>query len=287
MDITATEYACNYHSFNIRTNYLDWKYHFVCSDVHLDNPKCQRDKLKEDLDMAMSLGATISITGDLLDLMQGKHDRRSNKSALRKDFVEGGTYIDSVIEDAVDFLSPYAKNILLISKGNHETSVQSHIEVDVLKYLIRELNKKNGTKIQMGEYRGYFSIVYQMTDSGHRNPIHFGYTHGNFGGNITKGSLSVLRNAAIMPDCDIMLSGHTHDSWHIPHRMYSRDNQKKSIELRTQHHVRTGTYKEEFQDGRGWAVEKIAFPKIIGGCLCKFKINKGGAKKMRFELTSD
>lgn len=286
MDKVAQEYAPNYHRFVIKSNMTDWKYHFVCSDIHLDNPKCKRKKLKEDLDMAKALGATISITGDLLDLMQGKHDRRADKGALRKDFVEGGSYIDNVIKDAVAFLSPYAENIVLISKGNHETSVQQHIEVDVLKYLIRELNKANNTKIQMGEYRGYFTLCYQLGKTGNRHNVNFGYSHGNWGGNITKGALSVIRDASIMPDCDIMLSGHTHDTFVIPHKRYSIKS-GNSVNLTTQYHVKTATYKDEFSAGHGFAVEKIAFPKPIGGCLCKFKIGRNGEIKMRFELTVD
>lgn len=286
MILESISYSKNYHRFRRKANESGWFYHFVASDVHLDNPKCKRKKLKADLDLALEKDATISITGDLLDLMQGKFDRRASKSALRKQFVEGGTYFDNVIEDACEFLEPYVNNILLISDGNHETSVKDKIEVDILQYLIRELNKRNGTQIQHGGYRGYFVIEY-FTSGTTKMPIKFGYTHGNFGGNVTKGSLSVLRNASIMPDCDIMLSGHTHDSWHIPHKRYSLSNQKEKIELTTQHHVRTGTYKEEFEGGQGWAVEKVSFPKPIGGCMCKFKFKRGEKPTMRFELTVD
>jgi hypothetical protein len=35
------------------------------------------------------------------------------------------------------------------------------------------------------------------------------------------------------------------------------------------YHVQTGTYKEEFEGGNGWAVERIVMPKSLGGVWLK------------------
>ena len=55
----------------------------LTSDWHWDNPKCDRKTLKRHLDQAKERNAKIIITGDLFCAMQGKYDKRSNKSSLR------------------------------------------------------------------------------------------------------------------------------------------------------------------------------------------------------------
>ena len=47
-------------------------------------------------------------------------------------------------------------------------------------------------------------------------------------------------------------------------------------------HVKTGTYKEEFAEGKGWAVERIAVPKYLGGCFVRVNFNKN--KELTFDL---
>ena len=51
----------------------------LLSDIHWDNPKCNRKLLKRHLDEAKEGGHPILINGDLLDLMGGKKDRRAIK----------------------------------------------------------------------------------------------------------------------------------------------------------------------------------------------------------------
>lgn len=279
------QYQENYHRFTIPTKLSERRTLFVGSDIHLDNLKCNRKKLKDDLEEAKEQNALIFLNGDILCLMQGKYDPRSKKSALRPEYVGSGNYLDNVLDDATKFLLPYAENILLMGKGNHETSVSNRIELDILGLLVSRINDKAKTNIQLGAYRGYFTL--NFIESGRHHPITIGYSHGNFGGNITKSSLSVSRNASIMPDCDIMLTGHTHDSFHIPHAIYSRETQSKRVRVKNQHHIKTGTYKEEFDGGQGWAVEKIAFPKVIGGAFVQFKIRKEGRPKIRVSLTAE
>jgi UDP-2,3-diacylglucosamine pyrophosphatase LpxH len=48
----------------------------MISDVHFDNPKCDRKLLKKHLDEAKRRNAKVLINGDLFDLMQGKNDKR-------------------------------------------------------------------------------------------------------------------------------------------------------------------------------------------------------------------
>ena len=49
-----------------------------------------------------------------------------------------------------------------------------------------------------------------------------------------------------------------------PHPCY-RLTQSGRQRIAQRWHVQTGTYKEEFQEGAGWAVERIVMPKSLGG----------------------
>lgn len=280
--IKAKKYQGNYHHFDIPCESKDEKYLFVCSDVHFDNPKCDRDLFFKHMDRALERDAMIVITGDLFCLMQGKYDPRKNKSAIRPEHNKDN-YLDLVINDTADKFVKYAKNILLISRGNHESGVSQRAETDIMERFVERLNLIAGSNVQVGNYRGYYTLGFHYQNGSSKRPISVGYSHGNWGGVITKGTLSVVRNAAIMPDCDIMFTGHTHDSWVVTQPRYKRNEHSRRVEIKNQWHVKTGTYKEEFGKGKGWAVEKIAMPKHLGGCFVKFDFNKH--KDTEFEIT--
>jgi len=61
-------------------------------DLHLDNPKADRGAVKILLDEAVSEDAAIVLLGDTFDVMQGRNDRRSEKAALREQYV-GRTHL--------------------------------------------------------------------------------------------------------------------------------------------------------------------------------------------------
>jgi hypothetical protein len=91
----------------------------LLSDLHWDNPKCERGLLTRHLKQAQERGAKVIINGDFFCMMQGKYDpRRSKKDILPEH--NKANYIDAVIEDAVKWWTPYADMILLIGYGNHE-----------------------------------------------------------------------------------------------------------------------------------------------------------------------
>jgi len=72
----------NTHEFKDYQVYGKERWMLFISDVHLDSVHCDRDKLKQHLDLALKRNAPVFIFGDLLDLMQGKYDPRSNKGDL-------------------------------------------------------------------------------------------------------------------------------------------------------------------------------------------------------------
>ena len=279
------QYQPNYHHFFLEVESKEKVTLFTTSDWHFDNPKCNRKLLFKHLDEAKEKNALIVVTGDLFCLMQGKYDPRRSKSAIRSEH-NGDNYLDLVINDTAEKLRPYAKNIILISKGNHETSVSKRSETDITGRLVEKLNNLEGTNIQVGAYTGYYTLNFQYKKHGCRKALNIGYSHGNWGGVMTKGTLSVVRYAAIMPDCDIMFSGHTHDGWIMPQPRLTRSFSKKKVEVTKQWHIKTGTYKEEFDKGKGWAVERIAMPKYLGSCFTEINYSKNRDLDYRFQLTN-
>lgn len=78
----------------------------LLSDVHWDNPHCDRRKFKQALDKAKERGAKVAIFGDFFCAMQGKYDKRSSKIAIRPEH-QTGNYLDSLVDTAAERLPPH------------------------------------------------------------------------------------------------------------------------------------------------------------------------------------
>lgn len=253
---STIEVRCEYSADNNVFNFL------LTSDVHFDNPKCVRSKYFKDLDRAREVGAKIFCFGDLMCLMQGRYDGRATKSDIRDEH-KGSNYLDLVINDTADQHRKYADLFIAFTDGNHETSITKHCETDPLERFVERLNTLEGTDIHRGRYQGF--IIFKFQQNGARvRTITLFYHHGKFGGIVTKGTLGVLRQAAVVPDADIIVNGHTHDRWYMEQPRYKL-NQSGEAKVEPQYHIKTGCYKEEFEDMKGFAVEKIVLPKSIGG----------------------
>ena len=84
----------------IRFSYL------LLSDVHWDNPHCDRALLKKHLDMAKVRGAGIMVFGDFFCAMQGKYDPRGAKGNIRPEH-DVPNYLDALVDSAAEYLLPY------------------------------------------------------------------------------------------------------------------------------------------------------------------------------------
>lgn len=252
------------------------------SDIHLDSKKCDRKLFKSHLDYAKEKGAGVLIFGDLMDLMQGKNDRRGSKQSLRKEYLLA-PYFDSVIQDTTEFLLPYADVIKLITYGNHETAIIRHNETDALNSLIFNLNvkkKDSDSRIFKGAYNGYVRIKSQYTsESGSRTQRYIKYHHGA-GGNapVTGGAISQSRAAGMWPDADIVVMGHIHQ-YNMRVITSEKIAQNFKIKRHDQYHLRTSSYKYHGD----WETEKM-FPKGAMGCWeVEFEQTK---KALNFKCTT-
>ena len=79
--------------------------------------------------------------GDIFDAMNGRFDPRRSMKDVRPEY-RREDYYDAIVEDTIEQLIPYAENILLISYGNHETSVLKNASTDLIARLAAGLSSK-------------------------------------------------------------------------------------------------------------------------------------------------
>jgi len=282
------------HSKNIHELHLDGAtvQLAMMSDLHWDNPKCDWNLLKRDFDYCLENDIKIMVNGDFFCLMQGKGDRRGNKSDIRPEH-NNAKYLDSIVETAVEWFSPYAHILTVIGYGNHETAIIKWQETDILQRFVDLLNHKNGSNVMTGGYGGWL-ILHQKYNVSSWTTTKVKYFHGSGGGGIvTKGAINLTRSLEMYEDFDIFTMGHIHENScrndvrdtvvHVPKHGYM--NHHKNIHL-----MLTGTYKEEYGDGsKGWHVERGAPIKPTGGRILKItakEIKREGIRKMHKSIDS-
>lgn len=235
----------------------------ILADLHLDNPRCQRDALRRTLDRAIDELAIVMVFGDLFDAMQGPRDPRASAADLDPKHLTPA-YFDSIVDDAVQFLSPYAPLLGLITKGNHETAVTKHYGRDLIDNLTRELRRERGCYVQAGGYGGWIQVM--LNRSTVRSQSKWKYHHGAGGGAVMSfGTLDTRRKASFLPDCDVFISSHTHDAYVLPvarERLTDHGVIYKDVLW----NLRVGTFKDDYGDNSGgFAAERGHAPKPIGG----------------------
>lgn len=238
------------------------------SDDHWDNPKCRRDLLKKHLDQAVERKAGIIGGGDLFCAMQGKYDKRSSKDDVRPEH-QNGRYLDSLVDTAIDWYAPYAKNMICEGRGNHETAIIKNHETDLTDRLCSGLRSKTGQPVEDMGY-GYW-VRFQFRIRQQTKSFLMKVFHGSGGGGpVTKGVIQTNRRAVYLPDADIVMTGHVHEAWTVCLRR-ERVSQSNVLRHDSQWHICTPSYKEEYVDGsRGWHVERGAPPKPLGAYWLRF-----------------
>jgi hypothetical protein len=180
----------------------------------------------------------------------------------------------------------------MISPGNHETSIMSRHETDLIERLIEHLNqgfdKPTDWVVLSGGYGGYIKcrFRYKNTD----DPKHVAtklikYYHGHGGGGpVTKGTIQSQRQAVYFPDADVVVSGHVHESY-IVSQMQERISNEGVQSQREQLHIRTPTYKDEYKDGGGgWHVETGKPPKPLGAWWLMFELFRDENRTYKINL---
>jgi len=247
------------------------RWYLLRSDAHHDNGHCRRDLEKEHLDEAKAKNAIICDFGDLFCVMQGKYDPRKDARALTEEQHGREDYLNCVLEEAYKFYKPYKDNFLMLSPGNHETNILKRCGVDLTKLLSKELDAFSQT------YTGWIKFMFNRR--GFVVSKNLWYHHGYGGGGMMSfGTLSTRRQASYLPDADIMVSGHTHDSYFLEMAKERLDkNGKIARSILTS--IRSPGYKDESSCKEGWAAERGHPPKPLGAWWLRFKYSESKGLK--------
>lgn len=256
------------------------------SDIHFDNPKCDRAMYFRHLNEAKERNAKVLTFGDFFCLMQGRNDRRGGKSDVRPEHNKAD-YFDRVIFEAEEELKPYKDMLIMMGNGNHETAVVKNVETNPLARLCKYL-QRDGSQVQHMPYQGFVRFKFTHDNaaskraSATRSKLMF-FHHGKYGGAVTKGTLGTQRYSVIVPQADLIVSGHNHERWVNSNTQYMV-NRSGKVDLRTVYHLNCPTYKNEFTKGDGFAVERIVSPKPMGGWWLTLKPSTGGGVKVNYEI---
>lgn len=247
------------------------------SDSHFDNPHNKRDLEKKHLDEALERGAGIIDGGDLFCLMGGKWDPRSNKSGVRPEY-QTGDYLDAVVRDAANFYQPYAKNIICLGQGNHETSILKRHESNVTERLAQTLRDRTGAMVPVTGYTGWVKFQFVVTGRVQTSRTLW-HMHGYGGGGpVTVDNIQAQRQNAYIEGADIMFSGHVHERW-AREFVKVGVTQDGEVFQRSAWYVKSATYKCEYGDGSGgWHIETGKPPKPLGAWWLKLTYYKEKVK---------
>lgn len=249
-------------------NRKGWEQWFLLSsDRHWDNPKSDHSLQEDHLNEAVRRGAGVIDCGDFFCAMQGTGDPRGHKSAIRPEH-NTDKYLDSLVETASEWIRPWDQHFVMIGKGNHETKVTSRKETDLTERLCYDMNVRSSPVVS-GEYNSWVRIRFQDSHGSKIRTFNIKVYHGSGGGGAsTRGAQQINVRATWWPNADIVVSGHTHHSWHIP---IVREILRPSGEVKeeVQHHVSCPTYKREW-GGAGFSVERGFGPRPIGAYWVRF-----------------
>ena len=276
------EEATDPHVLPLRMEYggAAWEQWFLLlSDVHWDNPHCDRAMLSRLLRQANERNAGILSFGDWFDAMGGKYDPRMVKDGVRPEHQQGN-YLDVLVDDSAAYLEPYRQNLVMLADGNHETAIRKRLETDLTQRLAQLLGVR-----AMG-YTGYVQFRFSnQGNKGGRSTTVLYYTHGDGGGGpVTRGVISTNRRAVSYPDANIVVSGHIHESWIVSVPRH-RITQRGTRYIDEQVHVQLSTLKQEATLGSGYHMEKGRGPKPLGGAWLRFYWDRNVQGRIDFEVT--
>jgi len=234
----------------------------LVGDLHLDSQHCDRAALRYALDQAVDADAPIILLGDTFDLMQSKGDRRASKDALMA--MHGrDDYMNAILEDAISFLTPYARHIWIMLHGNHDADGVKYHEVDLIRLLAGSLNRE-GASIATPGYQTHVVLKLRNSTSKYAD-LMVGYvTHGS-GGNspVTGGVIGASRRAAWVPQADWFASGHLHRDWVFPTGQLRVGRSGRVFKQRVPH-LQVGAWKSESASAPSWANQKGFMPFPVG-----------------------
>ena len=271
MNNFTTEFIDNVLTVRFMDISSGWEQWFLWSgDRHHDSVFCNRKFEKKHLDQAKERNALIADFGDIFCAMQGKYDPRASKEGLRPEN-KVDKYLDSIIKYAAEDYRPYADNWLLIGQGNHDINIEKRHGTNIVDRLVHDL-RSHGSNVVRGGYSGWIKLMFTMNKT-RRQSINVKYHHGSGGGGpVTKGVIQTARQSAYLGNADIVVNGHTHDSWILS---LGREclSGKGKVKRGKMDFIRTPGYNDEYfksKGEKGFEIETWKPPKPIGAVWHRF-----------------
>jgi len=237
---------------------------YLISDVHFDSIFCNRDLLEKHLKKAIKEDALILDGGDFFDAMQGRADPRRSMDELRPEY-RREDYYDFVVQDAAEFLKPFAKNMVLMAVGNHELAVLKNANTHLTDRLVAEL-RRHGSQVVTAGFKGWVRILWRYKNGHDGNSFLIRYSHSGGSGNapVTRGVIDTNRQAVYLPDAHVVWNGHNHHGWVVPIAR-ERISSMGSVYTDMAWFVRTPGYKAEYEGSNvGYAAQKAMGPRPRG-----------------------
>lgn len=241
-----------------------WRQDFLLrSDAHRDNQYNVWSVEKKHLDEAHRRGAGILDFGDLCCVMQGRFDKRLDYDQLRPELRVGAKkYLDTVVEFNSESYLPYAHNWILMGLGNHEDSIVDKHQTNLTDRIAERLRARN-SPVRTGPYHGWVRFMFKFCTT-HRQSYRLWYHHGYGGGGpVTMDVIQTNRQAVYLTNANFIVSGHTHDSFHITRRRETLRDDGVPI-LEDVEFVKCPGYKCEYRSGLGFANKVGRQPKPLG-----------------------
>jgi hypothetical protein len=224
------------HSQTIVFDYTEQKHFglFLASDLHIGSKAHNREQLKYEFDRALALGYMIAINGDWGEFIISGDRKRYHPSA---DKYSSDNPINDTIDEAFEFLKPYAKNIIFIGCGNHEVSMSKFHATDVTRTLIALLNHATGSDIKHGQYRGFLRLMFTRGGNGGNFSYDLCYNHGQGG----RGFVG-LDKMMLHYQSDFVWQGHSHTKAVLPCENIVYMNRRGDITTKERKAIITGAY---------------------------------------------
>jgi hypothetical protein len=251
------------------------------ADIHFDSCKCDVQLFEKHLQMAHDNNSVVLIAGDMFDAMQGHDDPRRSLNELKAEY-KCDNYLDALVLDVAKTLLKY-KVTYIIGMGNHESSVERKSNTNLIQRLCHELNTSGGHAYSMG-YWGFLRVTvgYTKGNASSQKAIYFHHGSGA-GAPVTKGVIETARQAVYLPDADLVINGHNHQSYALPLAKISLSKMGVPVET-VQWFVRTPGYKKHgliAGDRSGFDIEKHPAP-TPRGCV---KIDLAFDKQVGLTIT--
>lgn len=266
----SNDYALKIRHTDIRPGWEQW--YLLTMDAHWDAPECYIKLLHQHLAEAHEKGALIIDGGDWFEAISGFGDPRGSKGTIREEHVKT-TYLDALVDDAIDEFRPYLNHFAYMGTGNHEQAVTIRKETDVTARFIEKANALRG-KLPPIHRAGYTGWVRFMFESGGARVSHAMKVEHGTGGNspVTRGTIQTNRRQARTEGATFFVSGHIHEKWNMPIPVERLNESTSRVELREVEHIQNGSYRMDFRtDGTAtWAMMKMGTPKPIGGWWIRF-----------------